>query len=52
MDPLPGSRAECIKKKDGWDISSLLHQKDGRLKVMEAEKIGLGTMDYTIEQID
>ncbi|AEI15719.1 4Fe-4S ferredoxin iron-sulfur binding domain-containing protein [Flexistipes sinusarabici DSM 4947] len=52
VESLPGSRAEGIKKKHGWDIFSLLHQKDGRLQVMEAEKIGLGSMNYTIEKVD
>jgi uncharacterized Fe-S center protein len=37
--------------KEGWDILSLLHKKDGRLQIAEAEKLGLGTSEYELEVV-
>jgi hypothetical protein len=49
VSPLPDSRASGIILKDGWDILSLLHKKDGRLQIAEAEKLGLGNSEYELE---
>ncbi|MGA2735326.1 MAG: DUF362 domain-containing protein [Syntrophobacteraceae bacterium] len=46
VKPLPDSRASDITPKEGWDVFSLLHKKDGRLQIKEAEAMGLGTNDY------
>ncbi|MDQ5986401.1 MAG: hypothetical protein CSYNP_02125 [Syntrophus sp. SKADARSKE-3] len=48
VSPLPDSRASNIKMKEGWDIFSLLHKKDGRLQIKEAESLGLGRTDYDL----
>jgi hypothetical protein len=31
VKPLPDSRASDIISREGWDVFSLLHRKDGRL---------------------
>ena len=49
VSPLPDSRASDLVLKQGWDILSLLHRKDARLQIAEAEKLGLGTTVYEIE---
>lgn len=49
--PLPGSRAADLKLRDGWDLFSLLHKKDGRLMLREAEALGLGSCDYDLEVV-
>jgi len=48
VTPLPDSRASDIQMKEGWDIFSLLHKKDGKLQIKEAEKLGLGSSDYEL----
>ena len=48
VQPLPGSRAADITPKEGWDVLSLLHKKDARLQIKEAEAMGLGTSDYEL----
>ena len=48
VKPLPDSRASDIQMKEGWDIFSLLHKKDGKLQIKEAEKLGLGSSDYEL----
>lgn len=48
VKPLPDSRASDIVLKEGWDVFSLLHKKDGRLQIKEAEAVGLGTSDYEL----
>ena len=48
VKPLPDSRASDIAPKEGWDVFSLLHKKDGRLQIKEAEAMGLGTSDYEL----
>ena len=48
VQPLPGSRAADITPKEGWDVLSLLHKKDARLQIKEAEALGLGTSDYEL----
>jgi uncharacterized Fe-S center protein len=50
--PLPESRAAGLKPKDGWDLFSLLHRKDGRLLLREAEKLGLGSLAYDLEVVE
>ncbi len=49
VSPLPDSRASGLILKDGWDILSLLHKKDGRQQIAEAEKLGLGNSEYELE---
>jgi uncharacterized Fe-S center protein len=49
--PLPDSRATGLSLKEGWDILSLLHKKDGRLQIAEAEKLGLGNSEYELEVV-
>ncbi len=49
VSPLPDSRASDLILKEGWDILSLLHKKDGRLQIAEAEKLGLGSSKYELE---
>jgi len=49
--PLPQSKAKGIKLKKGEDILSALHQKDARIQIREAEKLGLGQSDYHLEKI-
>lgn len=51
VSPLPDSRASGLSMKEGWDILSLLHKKDGRLQIAEAEKLGLGTSEYELEVV-
>lgn len=51
VKPLPDSRASDITPKEGWDVFSLLHKKDGRLQIKEAEAMGLGTSDYELVMI-
>ena len=51
VSPLPDSRAEGLKLREGWDIMSLLHRKDARLQIAEAEKLGLGSSSYELEVI-
>ena len=48
VKPLPDSRASDITMKEGWDIFSLLHKKDGKLQIKEAENLGLGSSDYEL----
>ena len=51
VNPLPDSRASGLSLKEGWDILSLLHKKDGRLQIAEAEKLGLGNSEYELEVV-
>jgi uncharacterized Fe-S center protein len=51
VSPLPDSRASDLVLKEGWDLFSLLHKKDGRLQLAEAEKLGLGTSQYELEVV-
>lgn len=51
VKPLPDSRAADITMKDGWDIFSLLHKKDGKLQIKEAEQLGLGSSDYELVKV-
>jgi hypothetical protein len=48
---LPESRASGLILKGGWDILSILHKKDGRLQIVEAEKLGLGNSQYELEVV-
>jgi len=48
IEPLPDSRASGLARKEGWDIFSLLHKKDARLQIREAEKLGLGSSAYEL----
>lgn len=50
--PVPESRASGIVPKEGWDLFSLLHKKDARLLITEAERLGLGTSQYELERIE
>jgi uncharacterized protein len=49
VSPLPDSRASGLAQREGWDIFSLLHKKDARLQITEAEKLGLGSSEYELE---
>lgn len=49
VSPLPDSRASGLILKEGWDIFSLLHKKDGRLQITQAERLGLGSSQYELE---
>lgn len=49
VSPLPDSRASGLILKEGWDILSLLHKKDGRLQITQAERLGLGSSQYELE---
>jgi len=51
VSPLPDSRAAGLTLKEGWDILSLLHKKDGRLQLLQAEKLGLGSTRYELEVV-
>jgi uncharacterized protein len=51
VQALPDSRAADLLHKEGWDLFSLLHKKDGRLQIAEAEKLGLGTSQYELEVV-
>ena len=51
VSPLPDSRASGLILKEGWDILSILHKKDGRLQIAEAEKLGLGSSRYELEVV-
>jgi uncharacterized protein len=51
VHPLPDSRAADLALKDGWDIFSLLHKKDGRLQIAHAERLGLGSSRYELETV-
>jgi uncharacterized Fe-S center protein len=51
VSPLPDSRASDLVLKEGWDLFSLLHKKDGRLQLAEAEKLGLGNSEYDLEVV-
>jgi uncharacterized protein len=51
VNPLPDSRASGLILKEGWDILSLLHKKDGRLQIAAAEKLGLGNSEYELEVV-
>ena len=51
VTPLPDSRAAGIKMKEGWDIFSLLHKKDGKLQIKEAENLGLGSSDFELVKV-
>lgn len=44
--PLPDSRVTGIKMEEGWDVFSLLHKKDGKLQIKEAEHFGFDSSDY------
>lgn len=48
---LPDSRGSDLVLKEGWDLFSLLHKKDGRLQIAEAEKLGLGSSQYELEVV-
>lgn len=48
VKPLPDSRASDITMKEGWDVFSLLHKKDGKLQIKEAENLGLGSSEYEL----
>jgi len=48
VSPLPDSRATGIAPREGWDIFSLLHKKDARLQLREAERLGLGSSQYVM----
>lgn len=49
--PLPDSRASGLASREGWDIFSLLHKKDGRMQITQAEKLGLGSSRYDLEVV-
>jgi uncharacterized Fe-S center protein len=49
--PLPDSRASGLTPKEGWDIFSLLHKKDARMQITQAEKLGLGNSRYELEVV-
>ncbi len=49
VSPLPDSRASGLIPKEGWDILSLLHKKDARLQITQAERLGLGSSQYELE---
>ena len=51
VQPLPDSRASDIKMKDGWDVFSLLHKKDAKLQIKEAESLDLGSSDYELIKV-
>ncbi|HUH66162.1 MAG TPA: DUF362 domain-containing protein [Syntrophales bacterium] len=51
VKPLPDSRAAEINMKEGWDVFSLLHKKDAKLQIREAEHLGLGMSDYELIKV-
>ncbi len=51
VSPLPDSRAAGLATREGWDIFSLLHKKDARLQIAQAEKLGLGSSSYELETL-
>ena len=51
ITPLPGSLGENISIEGDKDIFSLIHGKNGKTQLIEAEKMGLGSLNYTIEKV-
>jgi uncharacterized protein len=51
VSPLPDSRAAGLVLKEGWDILSILHKKDGRMQITQAERLGLGSSQYELEKV-
>lgn len=49
--PLPGSLAEGITFEKDKDIFSILHGKNAKKQLIEAEKMGLGSLNYVIDQV-
>ncbi len=49
--PLPSSMAEDVKIKQGDDILFSLHNKAYMLQIEEAERLGLGSRDYELEEL-
>lgn len=48
---LPQSKAEELKRKKQADILGALHQKDSRVQIKAAERMGLGKSDYRIIEV-
>ncbi|HEX8949342.1 MAG TPA: DUF362 domain-containing protein [Dissulfurispiraceae bacterium] len=49
--PLPESLAEDMKVKEGEDILKSLHKKPYELQVEEAERLGLGSREYQLAEL-
>lgn len=49
--PLPQSKAEKLGVKKGSDVLSMLHQKDAKIQIETAEKLGLGESDYRLIEV-
>jgi uncharacterized Fe-S center protein len=48
---LPQSKAAELKRKKQADILGALHEKDSRVQIREAEKMGLGRRDYRLIEV-
>ncbi len=48
---LPQSKAAELKRKRYTDILGVLHEKDSRIQIKAAEKLGLGKSDYRIIEV-
>ncbi len=48
--PLPQSKGEGIELGQYQDILSAIHQKDARIQIKAAEKLGLGSRKYKTEE--
>jgi uncharacterized Fe-S center protein len=49
--PLPQSKAEGIKVKEGSDVLSMIHRKNAKIQIEAAEKMGLGNMAYELVSV-
>ncbi len=48
---LPQSKAEELKRKKYTDILSAINEKDSRIQIKAAEKMGLGKRDYRLVEV-
>jgi uncharacterized Fe-S center protein len=49
--PLPQSRGEGLKVKKGSDVLSMIHGKDSKTQIKEAERMGLGGRKYQLIEV-
>jgi uncharacterized Fe-S center protein len=50
-EALPQSKAAELKRKKQTDILGAIHQKDSRVQIKAAEKMGLGRSDYRLVEV-
>ena len=49
--PLPQSKAEGMKVKEGSDVLSMIHRKNAKVQIEAAEKMGLGKSNYQLVKV-